>query len=349
MKYFSQMLYALFEHVHRQVDSFEALWRYRTNLRTSLFALLFGSFSAWMYFTQYTPPAQFPVHTLISVDKGASAQSIADDLVQQHVIRSAWAFRGIVYMYGATASLHAGDYSFKQPVGVWTIARAVMAGAYGLEPIHITIPEGTTVEDMAEMYARVLPRFDKKSFLIQATPHQGFLFPDTYYFLPNVHEDTVIKTMQANFDQRIASHPEIFAHTTHSMRDIVIMASIVEKEANKDYDRRMIAGVLWNRISKGIPLQSDVPIIYVTGKADSKLTLTDLKNDSPYNTYVHKGLPIGAVNNPSFSALAAAANPIKNDYLFYLADSNDTTYYARTYAEHLKFKAQYIDHATSTQ
>jgi UPF0755 protein len=343
MKKISDIIRAFFEWIDREYHSFQTSWQYRVNIRTILFLLFVSSLATWGYLVLFVAPDQFPSKVLITVPPGASASDIGAILQDQHVIRSGFTFRVIEKMLGSSSSLHAGDYIFKEPENVLAVARAIAIGAYGLEPLHIKIPEGDTVRQMAEIYAAQLPRFNKASFLTQAIPNEGFLFPDTYYFLPNVTETTVIAAMKQNFDVHMQKiQPQITA-SNHSLEEIVTMASIVEKEADTDHDRRMVAGVLWNRIAKGMPLQSDIPIMYVTGKYDSRLTLADLKNPSPYNTYVHKGLPIGPVNNPSISAILAAADPIKSDYLFYLSDRYNVTYYSKTYAQHLQYKALYID------
>ncbi|MDB5188334.1 MAG: Endolytic murein transglycosylase [Candidatus Kaiserbacteria bacterium] len=343
MKKISDYIRGFFEWLDHEYYSFQTSWQYRINIRTILFLLFVGSLATWGYFVLFVAPDQFPSKVLITVPAGASATNIGIILEDQHVIRSAFTFRVIEKLLGASNTLHAGDYIFKQPENVLTVARAIAIGAYGLEPLHITIPEGYTVRQMAEIYAAQLPRFNKASFLTQAMPLEGFLFPDTYYFLPNVTETTVIAAMRQNFDVQIQKIQPQIASSTHTIEEITTMASIIEKEADTEHDRRMVSGVLWNRIAKGMPLQSDIPIMYVTGKYDSRLTLADLRNPSPYNTYVHKGLPIGPVNNPSIASILAAANPIKSDFLFYLSDKNNVTYYSKTYAQHLQYKALYID------
>lgn len=335
-----------FVRLDRGIERIRTEWNHRANMRSILIVLLIASAVVYCYTAMIAPPDDFPVRTLITVPSGSSSDQIAHSLVEQHVIRSAMAFEIAEILSGASNSLRAGDYMFKTPQNILAIAHIVATGAYGLEPIHITVPDGSTVKDMATLFAAQLPRFDASAFLAEAQPQEGYLFPDTYYFLPNVTEHTVVETMRQNFDQRIATLVPPIASSTYSLSDIVIMASIVEKEANTDHDRRMVAGVLWNRIAKNMPLQSDIPIMYVTGKYDSQLTMADLHNPSPYNTYVHAGLPIGPVDNPSLNAIDAAAFPIKNNYLFYLSDKSDTTYYATTYAGHMRNKALYMDHVT---
>jgi len=121
------------------------------------------------------------------------------------------------------------------------------------------------------------------------------------------------------------------------------MASLLEKEAHIFRDRRMISGVLWKRMEIGMPLQVDAAFLYFLGRTTFDLTLEDLQYDSPYNTYLHAGLPAGAITNPSLRAIEAAVTPIDNGNLFYLADFSGTTHYSATFEEHLRKKRIYLD------
>ncbi|HWP61628.1 MAG TPA: endolytic transglycosylase MltG, partial [Candidatus Paceibacterota bacterium] len=174
-------------------------------------------------------------------------------------------------------------------------------------------------------------------------PQEGYLFPDTYFFLPNANADTVIETMSQNFNAQIASIAPPLASSTHAVSDIIKMASIVEKEARTDQDRKLIAGVLWRRIRLGMPLQSDVTFLYI-GKNPSLLTTSDLKSDSPYNTYTHKGLPPTPIDSPSLASIEASAQPVDKGYLFYLADHSGVTHYCKTYACQLANERTYLGH-----
>ena len=120
------------------------------------------------------------------------------------------------------------------------------------------------------------------------------------------------------------------------------MASILEREAHDLEDRRMIADVLWRRLELGMPLQVDATFLYTLGKTTFDLTDADLEGDDPYNTYVNKGLPPGPIGSPSLESILAAVTPIKSDYLYYLADKNNVTYYSETYEEHLQKKRKYL-------
>jgi UPF0755 protein len=243
---------------------------------------------------------------------------------------------------GRARGAKAGDYIFKEPQSVWGIARRISTGAFGLEPVRIRITEGATTREMAEQLSKALPRFNADAFLLAARPQEGYLFPDTYFFLPNAHEDAVLDTLRQNFDAHIAELQPLIAASGHSLEEIITMASIIEREARVPADRRMISGVLWNRIRINMPLQVDVTFLYTVGKNTFQLTLADLRTDHPYNTYVNKGLPPGPIGSPSLDSIQAAAEPTPNPYLFYLADNTGVTHFSKTYEEHLRKKRLYL-------
>lgn len=342
MKAFIEWLEHFFAKSGEMEGSLSEHWRAHANRRTILIVIIFGIAAIWLYISVIQPPDNFPTGQLVTISAGEPVKDIGTMLKEDGVIRNALAFRLIVTVMGREHGVYAGDYLFKQPEDIFSIARALSIGAYGLEPLRIRVPEGATTKQMSIIFGIQLQRLNTANFFAQAQPMEGYLFPDTYFFLPNATEATVIQAMRQNFDSQIAPLLPAIATSTHSLSDIVTMASIVEKEASKPDDRRMIAGVLWNRIARGMPLQSDVTLLYVVNKPDSQLTTADLANASPYNTYVHKGLPPGPIDSPSLSSLLAALNPIKNDYLYYLADKNGITHYAKTYQQHLINKAKYL-------
>ena len=318
------------------------LWRTDTNLR-SLIIIIIGGLLAVLVYTQIVePPAAFPTGELVSIPSGSSLAEVGTVLAENNVIQSPLTFRVLITLFAGSRGAKAGDYIFKEPLNVWDIARAVSLGQFGLEPVRIRIPEGARAVDMAVLYGSVLPRFNPDRFLSEALPQEGFLFPDTYFFLPNVREDTVIQAMRQNFDSRVATYTPELATSTYSLRDIVTMASIIEREARNSKDRHLIAGVLWNRIARGMPLQVDVTFLYTIGKNTFQLTTKDLITDSPYNTYTRKGLPPGPIGSPSLDSIDAALNPTRNKFFFYLADNTGVTHYSKTYQEHLQNKALYL-------
>lgn len=337
-----QEIQKIFDLIAYRVARVSARWSEHTNRRTLGLLLLVGGITLASYLFVIRPPDRFPTGSLVSVSDGASLPTAAKELKEAGVIRSTIAFRAAVLFAGGSRHVHAGDYLFKEPADVFGVARAVVLGAYGLEPFRFRVPEGATVVQMAALFSSELPRFNTQAFIEKATPYEGFLFPDTYFFLPNTTEDKVIAAMRQNFDTHIAEIQPQIDLSGHSLEELVTMASLLEREARIMSDRQMIAGVLWNRIGKNMPLQVDAAFLYTLGKSTFQLTTADLKSDSPYNTYVHKGLPPGPIGSPSLEAILAAATPTKNQYFYYLADKNGVTHYSKTYAEHLRNKARYL-------
>lgn len=329
--------------VNRVDDEVITNWREQANRRSVLILITMGAIALVSYVFLIAPPRSFPTGNLIAVPEGASAKEVGALLEAQGVVRNGTAFSLAVTILGADRGVRAGDYLFKEPKPLFSVTRAITTGAFGLEPIRIRIPEGATTREMAKIYVAQLQRFNADAFMQKAQPEEGFLFPDTYFFLPNATEDIVIKAMRQNFDTNIASLAGEIESSGKPLKDIVIMASILEKEAFAHDDRRMIAGVLWRRIKIDMALQVDAAFLYSLGRSTYSLTKDDLANkEDPYNTYVHKGLPPGAIGSPSLSSLRAAATPVDQGYLFYLADRNHVTYYSKTYEEHLRKKELYI-------
>lgn len=317
-------------------------WRVHSNRRTLIAIIAVGFFSISLYILAIRPPETFPVGELVSVPEGTSLSETARILKEDGVIRSPTLFRVLVTLLGAERTIHAGDYLFDRPLDLFAIARAIAIGRYGLEPYRVRVPEGATVEEIATIFATRLQRFNAGNFLAAARPLEGYLFPDTYYFLPNTTEDTVLQAMRQNFDTHLETIQDEIDASEYSLTDIIIMASIVEREASNSDDRRLIAGVLWNRIGIDMPLQVDAPFAYSLGKGTFELTVKDLTTPSPYNTYVHKGLPPTPIGNPSLDSLEAAANPAETDYLYFLADKHGVTHFCKTYACQVANKAKYF-------
>jgi UPF0755 protein len=317
-------------------------WRPHSNRRTIAILAIAGIAATGAYLFAIRPPDDFPVRELVTVPDGASLRQVAESLAEQHVVRSPLAFEASLYLLGRARSAKSGDYIFTQPVSVWSVARRIATGAFGLEPVRIRIPEGATTREMSDMLSRALPRFNGDKFLLVARPQEGYLFPDTYFFLPNAREDAVLQALRQNFDEKTSGLSQEIASSSRSLKDIVTMASIIEREARNPADRRMISGVLWNRIRKGMPLQVDVTFLYTIGKNTFQLTTADLKADNPYNTYVNKGLPPGPIGSPSLDSIQAAIRPTPSKYLFYLADHSGVTHYSETYQQHLEYKRLYL-------
>ncbi|MBI4094091.1 endolytic transglycosylase MltG [Candidatus Kaiserbacteria bacterium] len=318
-------------------------WRVHANRRTTLAFIFGGTTLITLYIAVVQPPDRFPLDTLVSIPEGATLSETADSLASESVVRSGFALKFLLVVSGKQDDIHAGDYLFKEPKNMFVVARAIVTGAYGLEPTRIRVPEGATSMKIAKIFGSQLERFDEERFIRAAQPLEGSLFPDTYFFLPNATDELVLQTLRQNFDAHLATIAGQIESFGKPLEDVIIMASLLEREAENSEDRRKIAGVLWNRLEKGMLLQVDAAFIYSLGKGSFELTNAELTDENdPYNTYVHKGLPPGAIGSPSLDSLLAAVTPTDHEYFYYLADRNHVTHYSKTYQEHLRLKRKYL-------
>lgn len=304
---------------------------------------VFIAFSAFVvYGIFFAPPRLFPADSYLRVEQGVTVSEISERLKEKSVIRSRFVFQVIAKVFG-DRNVIAGEYYFSRPQSSLTIARRLTRGQFDVEPIKITIPEGTSSYGITEML-REVPDFDADAFYELAAAKEGRLFPDTYYISPGEDPKVVIQMMEDNFKAQVNQAGVALAVATFGkpLEEVLVMASLLEKEANNSHDRRLIAGILWNRIENNMLLQVDAIFPYIIGKGTFNVTRAELKTDNPYNTYVHKGLPPGPITNPGLEAIMDAVTPINTDYVYYLSDRKGTMYYSVTYEQHLKNKAKYI-------
>ncbi len=322
---------------------FVATFREKKNRRYVVTITLAVLFILYVYAFIFIPPLQFPVGTIVSIPKGATLSETALKFKKQKIVRSDFWFRTLVILANGERSVVAGDYFLSHPTNVMTLVRMVTSGDFGLTPIKTTIPEGSSIVDIAVILGENFPSFNAEYFLRITKGKEGYLFPDTYYFLPNEDEENMVKVFENTFKKKISSLERGIELSGKDLSDIVIMASIIEREAHTSKSRRIISGILWKRLSIGMPLQVDVTFDYINGKNTFELTSEDLESDSPYNTYRYTGLPPGPIGNPSLDALEAAIFPIESNYLYFLADKNGEVYYSATFKEHKRKKAKYLN------
>jgi UPF0755 protein len=203
---------------------------------------------------------------------------------------------------------------------VFEIAKRIAFKERNLAPLKITIPEGYNNEEIAQTFSMQLKNFNKNLFLEQTVKDQGYLFPDTYFFFSMDNEQNVLKYMKNNFEKKIKIFEKDILASGKSRENIITMASIIEKEAKGDNDRAVIAGILWNRINRKMPLQVDADMW----------------------TYKNRGLPEKPICNPGLEAIKAAIYPVNSPYLYYLHDANGGIHYAKTFEEHKKNKLKYL-------
>ncbi|MBU1046606.1 endolytic transglycosylase MltG [Patescibacteria group bacterium] len=306
--------------------------------------ILAGIFIIFIFYqTLLSAPNNFPVGTIISIERGMTLSQISEFLKEEKIIKSSNMFEIFSMLLMNERGVMAGDYYFEKDYSVIRIVWRTISGKFGISPTRVVIIEGFTIFDIAETLKYKFPKFDSKRFLKLAEKEEGYLFPDTYYFLPNVTPESVIKTMKENFYFRIKELMSEIEDFDKPLEEVVIMASLLEKEARTLKSKQMIAGILWKRIDIGMALQVDAVFPYIIGKNTYELTREELKTESPYNTYVNKGLPIGPIANPSIYSLLGAVTPIESDYLFYLSDRAGNMYYSEDYEQHLKYKKIHVD------
>lgn len=286
------------------------------------------------------PPANFPVQETIVIDEGETISSIAETLRERDFVRSSIYLMHVLKYDHFEAPVQAGRYAFDEPLTTEAIAAAITSGEYSTPAVSITFPEGLRGERMKPIIESELP--DLTVDVDTLDEHIGYLFPDTYYVSTETTLSQLIETMRENFDHKTA--PLNIEANTHDLtaHEVIILASIVEREADTMQSKRTVAGILLKRLDADMPLQVDAAFEYLLGKTSAELTVEDLALDSPYNTYVYRGLPPTPIANPGVDSIQAVLDPNETPYLYYLTGADGHFYYAETFEEHVGNKRRYL-------
>ena len=319
----------------------------------------FGGWALWRFVTTgyvFSPPLRGPIVTVVVPD-GASLSEIADILAARHVVPRAGAFESRAEADGYGQRFRPGAYTFHQYETYSVIVAGLVAGG-APSTVKVTFPEGFTIGQMAAQAAAQVPGFSAARYRDLAIRHplkvelagmragtrlEGLLFPATYEFPPVTGPRDLVETQVAGFQDAFAQVDLGKAKQRHlTPYDVVIIASMIEKEVRAPAERPLVAAVIWNRLRLNMLLQVDATIEYALGYHKSQLSLADLAIKSPYNTYRHKGLPPTPICNPGLASLEAAAHPAHVAYLYYVArnDGSGRHYFAKTYQQFLKDKAK---------
>lgn len=268
---------------------------------------------------------------------GEELVEITQNLKDEGFIRSRLVFFIIVKRLGIEKNIQAGDFRLNQTMGASDIAKNL---THGTVDLWVTIVEGLRKEEIAEIFTK---NFNIPEAEFISKTNEGYLFPDTYLIPREASADAAIKILTDNFDRKVTSDLENKFHKLSlTKQQAVILASIVEREAKFAEDRQPVASILLRRFEERIPLQADATVQSALGyQEDGKtwwkknLTLDDLRVDSPYNTYLNPGLPLGPISNPGLASLTAVANADPNTpYLFYISDKSGHMHYAKNLDEH---------------
>lgn len=293
-----------------------------------------------------------PLHkTEIIVAPGSDFDRIVASLTADGVTRHPWLLRALSHVRGASAKIQAGRYRFQAHISTVELLDRLLAG--GRNSLWVTIPEGFTDREIARRLAReglgdarLLERaFKHDSATVEGeriVGLEGFLFPDTYLVPIGATPGAIESQMLARFRQELPAHARRRARALHvSLVGAITIASMIEREAKIDRDRPLIASVIYNRLRVGMPLQIDATVEYALPHHRSTLTYADLAVPSPYNTYLHTGLPPGPIANPGRASIEAALHPAKTDFLYYVAKGDGSHVFAATLAEQTANIARY--------
>jgi UPF0755 protein len=295
----------------------------------------------YVYIAFLAPPLGFPSAAYINVEEGMTLREVSRLFEEREIINNARLFEIVTRILGDDEHIVAGFYHFSQKDNLVWVAMRLLTGDFETNPARVTIPEGATAREIADILVDEVPGFNKEEFLNRA--REGYLFPDTYFFRPGQSTEAILSVFENNFRVKILRTQNPIISSGHTLDEIITMASILEKEASKTADRKQIAGVLWHRIEIGMPLQVDATFPYYLGRNTFEVTREDLAADHPYNTYTNKGLPAGPIGNPGLDAILAAAQPTKTNYVYFLSDRDGNFHYSVTYEGHLANKRKYID------
>jgi len=291
-----------------------------------------------LFFGKQRFEAQGPLAAdhIVNIPRGSGMRDIADILSREGVIDQPWLFIGGVLVLKAREDLKAGEYEFKARSSMRDVVATIVEGKVVAH--QVGIPEGLTSE---QIVARLL-QDDVLAGAIKEIPREGSLLPDTYNFARGVTREQMVQRMQ-QAEQRLLR--EIWEHRAPDLplrtpEQLVVLASLVEKETGKPEERTRVAAVFVNRLKQKMRLQSDPTIIY--GLVGGKGTLgrpimkNEIEQPTPYNTYIIDGLPPGPIANPGRASLEAAANPARTRELYFVADGTGGHAFAETYEQHQK-------------
>lgn len=320
--------------------------------------------AAFVYDVFLISPKQQAVPIEITIASGSSVSSIAAQLQQSHLITHPIFFKWFVAWTHTGNTLQAGTFSFLPNTSIATLV-LVLSNPQSTE-VQVTLPEGFTASQMKAKVVSVLPELDQSLWdhyasgksledfseqILAGIPVrsglEGYLFPDTYRFAKSADAKEVIGKMLVTLEVRFAQNNESIPTNLKfsngmTLHEVLTMASIVEKEVQTPEDMKHVAGLLFNRMRIGMPLQVDSTLTYVTQKTSADLTTADLKLASPYNSYTHKGLPPGPICNPGMNAILAVLHPSASDDFYFLTTRDGKTIYAKTHDQHVLNKQKYL-------
>jgi len=297
--------------------------------------LFLGGLAVWWKNASMAPDPADKTPQIFVVAKGEGVREIANSLKTKGLIKDPIVFFLLTKRIGVDKEIQAGDFRLNPSMDLNTIIQTLR---HGTLDIWTTIPEGLRADEIADILKAKVPTY-RETWRAQLDNNEGYLFPDTYLIPRDADITMVINMLRNNFNNKYASLNT--SSSKLSQEEIVTVASLIEREARHDEDRRLVASVITNRLGLGMKLDIDATIQYALGYApDEKrwwkksLTSGDKLLNSSYNTYRVAGLPPTPISNPGLASLKAAINPADTSYLYYITDKNGINRYASTIKEH---------------
>jgi UPF0755 protein len=308
----------------------------------SLVILLIASFISYKTYKafQYQNPQQVSV----IIKKGSSVKKVAAILQDKGVISNRIVFELYLRIRGEASKIQVGEYQFNEGQTLEDVIRQLITGE--VVEYRVTIPEGYNLEKIRSLFSLrniMLPEEFNRQVLRVELLHdstgisnlEGYLFPDTYTYDSQVTPSKFIEMMVKNFYYHVGeSRIQAAKEKGMSLHQVITLASVIEKETGLANERPLIAGVFFNRLKRGMPLQSDPTVIYGIPNFNGNLTRADLLKDSPYNTYTRNGLPAGPIACVGIEAIDAVLHPEMTEALYFVGKGNGSHYFSKTLDEH---------------
>ncbi len=329
----------------------------------------------WIYQREISlTNSNYDTKSVFTVVQGESFDEIAENLEKSGLIRSQLFFKAYAWEKGSAGKIKAGEYELSPAMSILEIIAALTNGKTVSREVTVLIKEGENLDDIAASLERQglfakddffkaagYPKVDyrqavnypepldltmKYSFLSDKPKYfgmEGYLFPDTYRFFKDSTPEVAMLKMLDNFDRKLNRElREEIRKQGKTVYEILTMASLLEKEVQTEDDMKVVAGIFWNRIKIGQPLQSCATLAYILGVQKTQYSLEDTNIDSPYNTYRNQGLPPGPIGNPGLKAIRAAIYPTYTEYNYFLTAGDGRTVFAKTFEEHVRNKEKYL-------
>ncbi|MCB0307998.1 MAG: endolytic transglycosylase MltG [Bdellovibrionales bacterium] len=306
------------------------------------------------YYLIFTIPKHIEPRQTVTlwVPPGSSSSRIATQLGQSGILIHPIPLKALVKILKTEKQLKPGEYNFEVPSSTWEVYQKLLKGDVTVH--RVTFPEGLTAKESLNMLSmalgvntKILSSTLKDDALRQrlgvpSPRFEGFLFPDTYKFTKTQPPEKMIEIMVTRFFEHISQENLNKARNLKmNLLQWITLASIIEKESGVMKEHPIIASVFHNRLAKKMRLQSDPTVIYGIPNFNGNLTKKNLQKPTPYNTYTQNGLPPGPICNPGASAIKAAVNPAKTNYLYFVATGNGEHVFSEDYKTHLKYVAMY--------